>query len=177
MRVIKSNLKDCFIFEPDIFDDSRGFFLETYQKEKFSNLGLKETFVQDNHSRSSKGVLRGLHFQKKNPQGKLVYVARGEVFDVVVDLRRDSETFGSWDSFKLNHKNRKLVWVPPGFAHGFQVISDEADFIYKCTNYYDPKDEEVILWNDQFLNINWPIENSIVSDKDSKGKKFKDIFS
>ena len=133
------------------------------------------SFVQDNHSRSTKGVLRGLHFQENNPQGKLVRVTNGSVYDVVVDLRNNSNTFGMWEAFNLSEDNKTQLWVPPGFAHGFQVISSEADFEYKCTQYYDPKDEKTLLWNDPDLGIKWPIENPILSDKDSDGILFTNL--
>lgn len=169
MKIIKTKLKDCVIIEPEVFGDERGFFLETFQVERYANIaGINMPFVQDNHSRSSKHVLRGLHFQKTKPQGKLVRVVRGEVYDVAVDLRKDSISFGQWESIILSEKNKRQFWVPPGFAHGFLVLSDTADFEYKCTDYYDPSDEGSILWNDHHLNILWPINNPILSNKDSK---------
>ncbi len=148
MNIIKTKLQDCVIIEPKIFDDKRGFFLETFQTSRYADLaGIILPFVQDNHSRSSKGVLRGLHFQKTKPQGKLVRVVRGEVYDVAVDIRRDSNTFGQWEAVVLSEDNKKQVWVPPGFAHGFVTLSDIADFEYKCTDYYDPVDEVSVLWS------------------------------
>lgn len=167
MNVIKTKLKDCVIIEPEIFGDERGFFLETFQLSRYADLAdISLPFVQDNYSRSSKSVLRGLHFQKKKPQGKLVRVVRGEVYDVAIDIRPDSQTFGEWEAVILSDKNKKQFWIPPGFAHGFLVLSDIADFEYKCTDYYDPLDEGSILWNDPDLNISWPIENPILSKKD-----------
>lgn len=167
MNVIKTKLKDCVIIEPEIFGDERGFFLETFQLSRYADLAdISLPFVQDNYSRSSKSVLRGLHFQKKKPQGKLVRVVRGEVYDVAIDIRPDSQTFGEWEAVILSDKNKKQFWIPPGFAHGFLVLSDIADFEYKCTDYYDPSDEGSILWNDPDLNISWPIENPILSKKD-----------
>lgn len=167
MNIVETGLRDCIIIEPIVHTDARGFFLETFQKinyEKIAN--IKHEFVQDNHSRSEKGVLRGLHYQKSNPQGKLVRVVRGEVFDVAVDIRLDSPTFGKYASVILNDENKKQFWVPPGFAHGFLVLSDTVDFEYKCTNYYDSNDEGIILWNDEQLNIDWPIKNPLLSEKD-----------
>ena len=166
MNIVETGLKDCIIIEPIVHIDARGFFLETFQKinyEKIAN--IKQEFVQDNHSRSEKGVLRGLHYQKNNPQGKLVRVVRGEVFDVAVDIRLDSPTFGKYASVILNDENKKQFWVPPGFAHGFLVLSQTVDFEYKCTNYYDPNDEGIILWSDEQINIDWPIQNPLLSVK------------
>lgn len=168
MNVIRTQLRDCVIIEPTIFGDERGFFLETFQASRYADLaGINLPFVQDNYSRSSKGVLRGLHFQKTKPQGKLVRVVRGEVYDVAVDIRKSSATFGRWEGVVLSEYNKKQLWVPPGFAHGFVVISDIADFEYKCTDFYDPSDEGSIIWNDPELNIVWPVHEPILSGKDS----------
>lgn len=176
MKIFKTKLKDCLIIEPKVYKDDRGFFLETFQSSRYDDLAnISLPFVQDNYSRSSKGVLRGLHYQKKKPQGKLVRVVKGEVYDVAVDLRSDSPTYGSWEAVHLSEENKTQFWVPPGFAHGFVVISDTADFEYKCTDYYDPSDEGCILWNDPDLNISWPIENPKLSDKDSHAHNFIDI--
>lgn len=176
MNVIKTTLQDCVIIKPKIFGDVRGFFLETFQTERYADLaGITLPFVQDNHSRSSKGVLRGLHFQKTKPQGKLVRVVRGEVYDVAVDLRDGSPTFGQWEAVILSEENKTQFWVPPGFAHGFLVLSDTADFEYKCTDYYDPSDEGSILWNDPDLNIPWPIGNPTLSNKDAGANKLADL--
>lgn len=176
MKVIKTSLKDCLIIEPDVFEDDRGFFLESYHYLKYSEIaGIKFSFVQDNHSHSQKGVLRGLHFQKNNPQGKLVSVIKGCVYDVAVDIRKKSKTYGSWEAFELSEKNKKQLWVPPGFAHGFVVLSESADVVYKCTDYYDSSDEGSIIWNDNTLNIDWPITNPILSHKDSNALSFIDI--
>ena len=176
MKVLKTKLDDCVIIEPKIFSDARGFFLETYRDSYYSDLaGISMPFVQDNHSRSSKGVLRGLHFQKKKPQGKLVRVVSGKVFDVAVDIRKDSKTFGKWDSVILSGDNKKQFWVPPGFAHGFVVLSETADFEYKCTDYYDPSDEGSLLWNDPDLNIPWPIDNPKLSEKDANAPLLADL--
>ena len=176
MKVVKTKLQDCVIIEPEIFRDERGFFLETFQSIKYDDLaGITLPFVQDNYSRSSKGVLRGLHFQKTKPQGKLVRVVRGEVYDVAVDLRKNSNTFCQWDSVVLSEHNQKQLWVPPGFAHGFLVLSETADFDYKCTDFYDPSDEGAILWNDQNLDISWPIEKPILSFKDANAPSLTDL--
>lgn len=176
MKVLKTKLLDCVIIEPIIYGDDRGFFLETFQIERYSSLaGINEVFVQDNHSRSSKNVLRGLHYQKNNPQGKLVSVIRGEVFDVAVDIRPESPSFGKWEGVVLNEQNKRQFWVPPGFAHGFVVLSDSADFVYKCTNFYDSSDEGSILWNDPYLNIKWPINTPVLSEKDRNAQKFIDF--
>jgi dTDP-4-dehydrorhamnose 3,5-epimerase len=167
MNVIKTEIPGVVIIEPKVFGDARGFFLETFQARRYAEAGLTLPFVQDNHSHSGYGVLRGLHFQKKNPQGKLVYVTRGAVFDVAVDLRRDSPTFGRWAGVTLSDENHRQFYVPPGCAHGFCVISKVADFCYKCTDYYYPEDEGCILWNDPALNIAWPLENPKLSAKDA----------
>lgn len=157
MKVIETGLADCVVIEPKVFGDERGFFLESFSVERYAKLAnIDLPFVQDNHSRSSKGVLRGLHFQKKRPQGKLVRVVRGEVFDVAVDIRPNSETFGKWFGLILSEENKRQFWVPPGFAHGFVVLSDTADFEYKCTDYYDPNDEGALCWDDPDLAIEWP---------------------
>ena len=176
MNIIRTKLKDCVIIEPKLFSDARGFFIETFQADRYANLAnINLPFVQDNHSHSSKGVLRGLHFQKTKPQGKLVRVVHGEVYDVAVDLRHDSPTFGQWEAVILTEENKTQFWVPPGFAHGFLVLSDTADFEYKCTDYYDPSDEVSILWNDPDLNITWPIASPILSDKDAGGVRLIDL--
>ena len=171
MEIVETDLKDCYTINPKVFSDGRGFFLETYQEQRYSSIlqnGLK--FVQDNHSRSSKGVLRGLHLQVKNPQGKLVRVVRGSVFDVAVDLRPKSTTYRKWISVVLSGENKKQIWIPPGFAHGFQVLEDETDLEYKCTEFYDPESEICIAFNDRDLGISWPIENPILSKKDRIAK-------
>jgi dTDP-4-dehydrorhamnose 3,5-epimerase len=176
MKVIATPLKDCVIIEPRVFGDERGFFLETFHVVRYAELaGITLPFVQDNHSRSEQGVLRGLHFQINKPQGKLVRVVQGEVFDVAVDLRRDSPSFGQWHGVVLNENNKRQLWVPPGFAHGFLVLSDVADFEYKCTDYYDPDDEGSISWNDPELAIEWPEVSGIkLSDKDAGAPAFSD---
>ena len=176
MNVVKTKLHDCVIIEPKVFGDERGFFLETFQTERYAVLaGIALPFVQDNHSRSSKAVLRGLHYQKTKPQGKLVRVVRGEVYDVAVDIRQGSPTFGQWEGVILSEENKKQFWVPPGFAHGFLVLSDMADFEYKCTDYYDPADEGSILWSDSDLDIPWPIDGPNLSYKDANANKLVDL--
>ncbi|OCG44240.1 dTDP-4-dehydrorhamnose 3,5-epimerase [Gilliamella sp. Choc5-1] len=176
MEVISTNIADVKIIKPKVFGDERGFFLETFEQKRYQEmLGIELNFVQDNHSRSQKDVLRGLHFQKENPQGKLVRVVRGEVFDVAVDIRKDSPTYGKWVGVNLTEENKTQLWIPPGLAHGFAVLSDIADFEYKCTNYYDPKSEGCLLWNDPTVNISWPISNPLLSAKDKLGKKLQEL--
>ena len=176
MNVVKTKLHDCVIIEPKVFGDERGFFLETFQAERYSKLaGITLAFVQDNHSRSSKSVLRGLHYQKTKPQGKLVRVVRGEVYDVAVDIREGSQTFGQWEGVILSEENKRQFWVPPGFAHGFLVLSDTAAFEYKCTDYYDPFDEGSVLWNDHDLGISWPLADPILSNKDASADRLVDL--
>ena len=176
MKISHSKLKGCVIIEPRVFGDERGFFLETFQVARYEQeAGIDLPFVQDNHSRSARGVLRGLHFQKTKPQGKLVRVVRGEVYDVAVDIRKGSATFGEWEGVILSEDNKKQFWVPPGFAHGFVVLSDTADFEYKCTDYYDPSDEGSVLWSDPDLDIPWPIANPVLSAKDESAKRLVDL--
>jgi dTDP-4-dehydrorhamnose 3,5-epimerase len=176
VNVIDTNITEVKIIEPKVFGDDRGFFLETFHAARYAEqAGIDLPFVQDNHSRSTKGVLRGLHFQKTKPQGKLVRVVSGEVYDVAVDIRRDSPTFGQWAGVILSEQNKRQFWVPPGFAHGFVVLSDTADFEYKCTDYYDPADEGGIRWDDPDLAIDWPITNPSLSDKDATAGSFKDL--
>ncbi|MGP3592557.1 dTDP-4-dehydrorhamnose 3,5-epimerase [Vagococcus sp. WN89Y] len=168
MNVIKTPLDGCVIIEPKVFGDSRGFFLETWHKQKYQQAGIKEDFVQDNRSRSSRNVLRGLHFQRTKPQGKLVSVITGVVYDVAVDLRPDSTTFGQHMGIVLSAEKNNQIYIPPGFAHGFCVLSDFADFHYKCTEFYDPSDETGIIWNDPDIGIEWPITAPLLSEKDMK---------
>ncbi|MEA9389294.1 dTDP-4-dehydrorhamnose 3,5-epimerase [Acerihabitans sp. TG2] len=176
MKVINTRIDGVKIIEPKVFGDARGFFLETFEKNRYrSLLEIDLDFVQDNHSRSSKDVLRGLHFQKTNPQGKLVRVVRGEVFDVAVDIRRDSPTYGQWEGVLLSEENKKQFWIPPGLAHGFVVLTDVADFEYKCTDYYNPQHEECLLWNDPAISIDWPVAQPLLSEKDKLGKLLKDL--
>ncbi len=167
MNVIKTTLDGVLLIKPEVYSDERGFFLERFHESRYREYGVDLPFVQDNHSRSVKGTLRGLHFQKHFPQGKLVEVIQGRVFDVVVDVRPGSVSFGEWHGVELSNENHWQLWVPPGFAHGFCVLSDEADFLYKCTAYYDPQDEGGIVWNDPNLCINWPVEAPLLSLKDA----------
>lgn len=170
---IKTSIDGVLIIEPTVFGDQRGYFMETYQKEEFKSLGLDVDFVQDNQSSSHKGVLRGLHFQYTQPQGKLVRVISGEVFDVAVDLRKDSPTYAKWEGVILSAENKKQFYIPPGFAHGFVVLSDSAEFTYKCTDYYKADDEGGIQWDDPEIGIDWPIDEIdeiILSDKDKLWK-------
>lgn len=166
IRIRKSELPDVLIVEPRVFADHRGFFLETFHRRKYAEAGLEVTFVQDNHSRSGKNTLRGLHYQVKHPQGKLVWAATGEIYDVAVDIRKDSATFGKWVGVNLSDTNHLQLYIPPGFAHGFCVLSEIADVIYKCTNLYDPEDDFGIAWDDQQIAIHWPTSEPILSSKD-----------
>lgn len=177
MRLIETPLKDALVIEPRVFGDARGFFMESWNRRTFANLGLDLDFVQDNHSRSARGVLRGLHYQLKQPQGKLVRVVAGTVYDVAVDLRKSSPTFGKWTGVELSAENRRMFWVPPGFAHGFLVLSESADFLYKATDYYAPEHDRTILWNDPELAIDWPlagIGTPTLAAKDAAGTRFAD---
>lgn len=178
MNVIKTYFSDVFLFEPKVFGDSRGFFYESYNEKVFHDaINRKVNFVQDNHSLSSKGVLRGLHYQEQHPQGKLVRVTTGAVFDVVVDIRKNSKTFGQWQGFDLNDENKHMLWVPEGYAHGFLTLSDQAEFLYKVTDFWCPEYERTILWNDPTLNILWPSVGDIkVSEKDQEGCVLKEIY-
>lgn len=186
MKVIDTAIADVKLIEPKVFGDARGFFLETFHRERYAEMaGIQYEFVQDNHSRSAKGVLRGLHFQKTNPQGKLVRVVTGAVFDVAVDIRKDSPTFGSWVGEVLSEENKRQLWVPPGLAHGFLVLSDFADFEYKCTDYYNPADEGALRWNDEHVGIDWPLggefelseRETTLSEKDSAALGFLEQFA
>ncbi len=175
MKAIPTAIADVLILEPSVFGDSRGFFLESFNRKAFGAItGLDVDFVQDNHSRSAKGILRGLHYQIRRPQGKLVRVVRGAVFDVSVDLRRSSPTFGQWIGVELTEDNHRQLWMPPGFAHGFYVLSDRADFLYKTTDYYFPEHERSLSWNDPAIGISWPLERGtepVVSEKDKNAAK------
>lgn len=166
------------MIEPTVFGDSRGYFMETYQQNEFQAAGIQSVFVQDNQSKSSRGVLRGLHFQKNHPQGKLVRVFAGEVFDVAVDIQQESPTYGQWYGVVLSGENQKQFYIPPGFAHGFLVLSDEAIFTYKCTDFYYPEDESGIIWNDPEIGIAWPLDNVgqvRLSDKDQRWGRLRDL--
>jgi dTDP-4-dehydrorhamnose 3,5-epimerase len=171
MNVLKTPLAGALVLEPKVFSDDRGFFLESYNEKTFTEIGIPNKFVQDNHSFSKRGVLRGLHYQVEKPQGKLVRVISGEVLDVFVDLRRSSVSFRRWRGVKLSSENRRMVWIPPGFAHGFYVLSDGAHVLYKATQFYFPELERTLLWNDPELNIEWESHREpLLSDKDKKGK-------
>lgn len=167
-RFMETGLEGVILIEPDVFKDSRGFFLETYQSERYAKNGVPSVFVQDNHSRSERGVVRGLHYQLRCPQAKLVYAVRGTIFDVAVDIRRDSKTFGQWTGHILSEENRRQLYIPEGFAHGFSVLSETVDVTYKCSDYYTPGDEYGILFSDPGLNIDWQVETPISSDKDKR---------
>lgn len=175
MKFSETAIKGVYVIEPQVFGDDRGYFFESYRKNEFNSLGFNYDFVQDNQSKSCRGVLRGLHFQKKYPQAKLVRVVEGEVFDVAVDLRKNSPTYGKWIGVVLSSSNRKMLMIPRGFAHGFLVLSDTAIFSYKCDDYYHPEDEGGVLWNDPDINIEWPfVGNLILSDKDKKHPKLSE---
>ncbi|MGB7970083.1 MAG: dTDP-4-dehydrorhamnose 3,5-epimerase [Methanobacterium sp.] len=175
-KFIKTSIEGVFIIEPTVYGDDRGYFMETYHEGEFKEAGLDLNFVQDNQSKSKKGVLRGLHFQYTKPQGKLVRVLKGVVFDVAVDLRNNSPTYGKWESIILSEENKKQFFIPEGFAHGFLVLSEDAEFTYKCTEFYDPEDEGGISWNDPSIAIDWPVDNIeiILSEKDKKWKTLKE---
>jgi len=178
MKFQETPIQDVVLIEPQIFGDARGFFLESWQRQKFAAAGIDATFVQDNHSRSSRWTLRGLHFQIERTQGKLVRVASGSVFDVVVDLRRSSSSFGKWWGVELTAENHRMLWVPEGLAHGILVTSETADFLYKCTDFFSPPHERTLAWNDPALGIQWPLPAGIppkLSPKDAQGRSIADI--
>ncbi|HEY8803663.1 MAG TPA: dTDP-4-dehydrorhamnose 3,5-epimerase [Clostridium sp.] len=175
-KFIETSIKDLYIIEPTVFGDNRGYFMETYNYDEFKEAGLDMVFVQDNESKSKKGVLRGLHFQREYSQGKLVRVLSGEVFDVAVDLRKGSETYGKWQGVLLSGENKRQFYVPEGFAHGFLVTSEEAEFVYKCTNLYHPEVEGSIAWDDSDIGVEWPLDNIaevLLSEKDKKAELLK----
>ncbi len=179
IKVTPCDIEGLYVIEPTVFRDERGYFVETYNQNDMKEAGLDMVFVQDNQSMSTRGVLRGLHFQKQYPQGKLVRVVRGTVFDVAVDLRADSKTYGKWFGVELTAENMKQFYIPEGFAHGFLVLSDEAEFCYKCTDFYHPGDEGGLLWSDPQIGVDWPLEEGvelIISEKDQKWKGLKDTF-
>ena len=177
MEVVKTPIEGVLLIKPQVFGDERGYFVETWQKERYEAAGINLPFVQDNHSKSTKGILRGLHFQKQHPQGKLVMVSLGEVFDVAVDIRKGSPTFGKWFGAILNQENQNQLWIPPGMAHGFVVLSDVAHFHYKCTDFYHPGDEGSIRWNDPTIAIDWPYkEEPVLPAKDQIAPFFKDAL-
>jgi dTDP-4-dehydrorhamnose 3,5-epimerase len=170
MEFRPTELAGVVLIEPNVFEDERGFFMESFHKRKFAAAGIDVEFVQDNHSRSSQGVLRGLHYQLAHPQGKLVRVIRGRILDVAVDLRRSSPTFGRATGHELSESNRRQLYIAPGFAHGFCVMSDVAEVVYKCTDFYFPEDERTLLWSDPALAINWPVADPVISAKDQRGR-------
>jgi dTDP-4-dehydrorhamnose 3,5-epimerase len=177
VRYLPTRIPDVVVIEPEVFGDDRGFFMETWRAEAFAGAGIPAQFVQDNHSRSRRGSLRGLHYQLQQPQGKLVRVVIGSVFDVAVDLRKESRTFGQWVGSVLSADNKLQMWIPPGFAHGFLVLSESADFVYKCTDYYNPASEQSLAWNDAQVEIEWPFPpgvEALLSKKDREGKPFAD---
>lgn len=179
ITVTPCDIEGLYVIEPTVFKDERGYFVETYNQNDMKEAGLDMVFVQDNQSMSTRGVLRGLHFQKQFPQGKLVRVVRGKVFDVAVDLRSNSKTYGKWFGVELSAENMKQFYIPEGFAHGFLVLSDEAEFCYKCTDFYHPGDEGGLAWNDPEIGVEWPLEEGvdlIISEKDQKWKGLKDTF-
>lgn len=178
MKIISTRIEAVKIIEPTVFGDERGFFMETWNDKMFKKLIADTSFVQDNHSKSKKGILRGLHFQTQNCQGKLVRVIQGEVFDVAVDLRKTSDTYGQWVGEYLSAENKKQLWIPEGFAHGFLVVSEEAEFVYKCTDFYNPEFEQSLAWDDPTVAINWPLEKEeipLLSGKDMQGLAFSQL--
>jgi dTDP-4-dehydrorhamnose 3,5-epimerase len=178
LKFLETPIKDAMLIEPKVFGDARGFFLETWQVEKFAAAGIDASFVQDNHSRSTQWTLRGLHFQVKHTQGKLVRVTRGAVYDVIVDLRRSSPSFGHWWGVDLSEENHRMLWVPPGLAHGMLVTSPSADFLYKCTDLYSPAHERTLMWNDPKLGVQWPLPAGVapkLSAKDEKGASLAEV--
>lgn len=179
MEFCPTTLPEVVLVKPRLFGDARGFFMETWQAERYAAAGIRGDFVQDNHSRSAQGVLRGLHYQSQQVQGKLVRVVRGEVFDVAVDLRRSSPTFGRWVGAHLSGENHHQLWIPPGFAHGLYTLSDTAELLYKCTDYYAPAHEHTLIWDDPDVGIEWPLvagQAPLLSDKDARGQKIRDAW-
>ena len=174
MRFIEADLKGVIRIEPDVHDDRRGFFLELYHASKYAEAGIPCGFLQDNYSRSVRGTLRGLHYQLKNPQGKLIVVVEGAIFDVALDIRRGSPSFGKWSGVELSADNKRQLYVPPGFAHGFCVLSETAGVVYKCTDFYSPEDERGIIWNDPAIGIAWPVSNPLLSSKDQSYKSLSE---
>jgi dTDP-4-dehydrorhamnose 3,5-epimerase len=179
IKKIPTSLPGVFLLEPRVFSDERGFFFESYNQRVMEDAGITERFVQDNHSCSSRNVLRGMHYQIKYPQGKLVRAAEGEILDVALDLRRSSPYFGRWEAVRLSGENKRMLWIPAGFAHGFRVLSEKAHVLYKATGFYSPEDERTLAWNDPDLKINWELEGAppIVSAKDERGQLFRDADS
>jgi dTDP-4-dehydrorhamnose 3,5-epimerase len=175
MKVVRTELEGVLLIEPDVFRDPRGFFLETYNRQKYDAHGLNVEFVQDNHSRSIRDTLRGLHAQRRHPQGKLIRVINGSIFDVAVDIRRGSRTYGKWSATTLSADNFRQCYLPPGYAHGFCVLSEFAEVEYKCTDFYDPGDELHIAWNDPDFGVQWPTTNPLLSEKDRAGRRAREI--
>jgi dTDP-4-dehydrorhamnose 3,5-epimerase len=175
LKVVSTRLPGVILVEPKVFGDARGHFFESYHAARYAEAGIASEFVQDNVSRSVKGTLRGLHFQDPHPQGKLVYCARGAVFDVAVDIRKGSATFGEWFGAELSEDNHRQMWVPPGFAHGFCVLTDTADFFYKCTDFYHPEHDRGVAWDDPDIGVVWPVESPILSEKDRKLPRLRDL--
>jgi dTDP-4-dehydrorhamnose 3,5-epimerase len=171
LNISETSLPGVLLIEPKVFGDGRGFFMETYRADTFRDFGIADTFVQDNHSRSARGVLRGLHYQEPNAQGKLVRCTRGALFDVAVDIRRGSPSFGRWFGLELSDANKRMLWIPPGFAHGFCALEDDSDLVYKCTSLYDAATDRAILWNDPDIGIEWPIAEPLLSTKDAKAAR------
>ncbi len=175
MNKIPTSLEDVFVLEPKVFGDARGFFLESYNQRVMAELGIRANFVQDNHSYSTRNVVRGLHYQVEQPQGKLIRAIVGEILDIVVDLRRSSRTFGKWEAVSLSMENKRMLWIPPGFAHGFRVVSEGAHVLYKATDFYAPQSERTLAWNDATLKIDWQLDGEpVVSAKDQRGIPFHD---
>ncbi len=178
LKKIPTSLPEVFVLEPRVFGDERGFFFESYNQQNMSKVGIADTFVQDNHSSSSRDVLRGLHYQLQHPQGKLVRVVEGEILDVAVDMRKSSPNFGRWEAVRLSGENKRMLWIPVGFAHGFRVLSDRAQVLYKATDFYSPEHERTILWSDPDLKIDWELDTDpIVSAKDQRGVAFRNSES
>jgi len=175
LKLINTSIPDVLLIEPKVYDDSRGFFLETFHQKKYTELGINKTFVQDNYSHSKQRILRGLHYQLHHPQGKLIFVLRGEIFDVAVDIRRGSSTFGKWFGANLSAINKRQIYVPDGFAHGFCVLSESADVMYKCSDFYDTEDEYGIFWSDETIAIDWAVKTPVLSEKDSEFQRFTEI--
>jgi dTDP-4-dehydrorhamnose 3,5-epimerase len=176
MRIVPASIKEVLIIEPEVFHDSRGFFMEIYNRNRYVDSGIERIFVQDNLSYSKRGTLRGLHYQINNPQAKLIQVITGEIFDVAVDIRPDSETFGNWTGVHLSGKNERQLYIPEGFAHGFCVLSESVHFLYKCSDFYSAKDEGGIIWSDPDIGIDWPVSDPIVSEKDSQLPLLSDLI-
>ncbi len=175
LKLIDTAITDVLLIEPEVHSDSRGFFLEIFHHKKYADVGIDQTFIQDNYSHSEHGIIRGLHYQLHRPQGKLVFVMAGEILDVVVDIRRGSPTFGKWFGTHLSAKNKRQIYIPEGFAHGFCVLSKSADVMYKCTDFYDPEDESGIIWSDETIAIDWPVKTPVLSDKDSRYQGLTEI--